>query len=52
MAIPRDVYQDFVLHNVSQSVIKHDISIFVKHKLANIRKERSLSADWPGEESI
>ena len=46
------VHQDLVLHNISQPVIEHDISIFLKHKLKIIREERSLPPDWPSEQSI
>jgi hypothetical protein len=46
------LHQDFVLHNISQSVIEHDISIFRKHKLRNTREERFLPPDWPSEQSV
>jgi hypothetical protein len=59
--IPKDIHQDFVLHKISQSIIQNNISIFIKHELANvkekhkltnIRKEYTLPADWPGEQII
>jgi NACHT domain len=46
------VHQDVVLHEVPRSVINHDISVFVKHELENIRNEQALSADWPSGENI
>ena len=46
------VHHDLVLHFVPQPVIEHDISIFLRHELAEIKKMRSLEEDWPGEERI
>jgi len=48
-AIPDTAHQDFVLHNISPSIIQHDISIFLHHKLENIRRENGFSEGWPGE---
>ncbi|PMD49976.1 WD40 repeat-like protein [Hyaloscypha bicolor E] len=50
--IPDKGYQDFVLHNISPSIIDHDITIFLEYNLKFIRSERSLDASWPGEEAI
>ncbi|KAL2817161.1 hypothetical protein BJX63DRAFT_419722 [Aspergillus granulosus] len=51
----RDVgtdHQDLILHEVSEPIVKHDISLFLKHKLATIRQERRLPPDWPGDENF
>jgi hypothetical protein len=50
--IPAAEHQDFVLHNISPSIIEHDISIFLKSELEAIRREHSLSSDWPGEHVV
>jgi hypothetical protein len=50
--IPEAEHEDCILHNISPSTVDHDISIFLKHKLRMIGKERSLGADWPGEDII
>ena len=50
--IPEAEHQDFVLHNISPSIIEHDISIFLKSELEAIRREHSLSSDWPGEHLV
>ncbi|ORY68637.1 uncharacterized protein BCR38DRAFT_482140 [Pseudomassariella vexata] len=50
-------FQDLVLHEVPEPVIKHDISAFFQHELANIRgnynktapKNVQLPPSWPGE---
>lgn len=42
-------YQDLILHDIPQPVIEHDISLFLKTKLATIREQRNLDFDWPGE---
>jgi len=44
--------QDFVLHNISPSIVNHDISIFLQYNLNLIACERSLGASWPGEQII
>ncbi|KAL7960016.1 hypothetical protein V8C34DRAFT_94543 [Trichoderma compactum] len=41
-------YQDLVLHHVSRADTERDISLFINHKLENIRKYRLLPQDWPG----
>jgi hypothetical protein len=41
-------HQDLVLHEIPKLVIEHDISLFLKHRLSEIRKVRSLPRDWPG----
>jgi hypothetical protein len=50
--IPDQEYQDFVLHNISPSIIDHDITIFLEHSLKLIGQERSLGPSWPGKEVI
>jgi hypothetical protein len=41
-------HEDFVLHEIPELVIEHDISLFLKHRLAAITTERSLPFGWPG----
>jgi hypothetical protein len=50
--IPDAEYQDLVLHNISPSIVNHDISIFLQYNLNFIAGERSLGAGWPGEQII
>ena len=50
--IPDAEHQVFVLHNISPSIVDHDIWIFLKHNFELLRHERSLDAGWPGEEII
>lgn len=45
-------HQDCILHNIAQSVIERDISIFIKDEFGNIRKKRHLPIEWPGEQRI
>jgi hypothetical protein len=42
-------YQDLILHEIPSPVIERDISLFLQHKLAKIRKQRDTCPDWPGE---
>ncbi|CZR68414.1 related to WD40-repeat protein (notchless protein) [Phialocephala subalpina] len=44
--------RDFVLHNISPSIINHDISIFLRYNLDFIAGERSLGPGWPGEQIV
>ncbi|KAA6414807.1 MAG: hypothetical protein FRX48_01557 [Lasallia pustulata] len=51
--IPETEHQDFVLHHISPSIVDHDITIFLKYNLGLIaQKKPSLSASWPGEETV
>lgn len=40
-------YEVLVLHEVPDSEIKSDISLFLQHRLAEIKAERSMPVDWP-----
>ncbi|KAL7795766.1 Pfs, NACHT and WD domain protein [Trichoderma ceciliae] len=53
-------YQDVILHEISEPVIKHDLSVFLKHELGKIRdkynktvqEHRQLDKDWPCQSSV
>jgi hypothetical protein len=45
-------YQDLVLHEVPKLTIERDIRLFLKHELDIIRKNHTLSADWPASHQI
>jgi hypothetical protein len=45
-------HQDLVLHEIPEPVIEHEISLFLKHRLAAIRTDRSLPVSWPGNSVI
>jgi hypothetical protein len=47
LRIARDDHKDFVLHNIPEEVIEHDITLFFNHQLVEIRTKRSLPPDWP-----
>lgn len=50
--IENEDYQDLGLHEIPKPEIKHDISLFLKDRFSQIRQERSLPSNWPGEENI
>jgi hypothetical protein len=52
LKIADDAHRDFVLQNISLEVIKHDISLFLGYRLREIRTERFLPTDWPGDEGF
>ncbi|OXV08940.1 hypothetical protein Egran_03297, partial [Elaphomyces granulatus] len=41
-----------VLHNISPSIVNHDVSIFLVHKLRLIGEQDPQDAGWPGAEVI
>jgi len=50
--IPDDVHRDFVLHQISESVVGRDISVFLRHEFDLIRVRRHLPKEWPAETSL
>lgn len=42
----KDNHKDLILHEVQEPVIKHDISLFLKHKLCQIKQDHSLPKGW------
>jgi len=50
--IPGAEHQDFVLHNISSSIINHDIAIFLEHNLRRTRTAFHLPSGWPSEQEI
>jgi hypothetical protein len=45
-------HTDLVLHEIPERVIEHDISLFLKQRLSEIRTDRSLPVGWPGDTAI
>lgn len=43
------VYRDVALHDIPEEVTEHDISLFLNYRLSEIRMDRSLPPNWPGE---
>ena len=43
-----DTHQSIILHQISDTVVEHDISLFLQDRFAKIRKSKNISADWPG----
>jgi hypothetical protein len=50
--IPDAEHQDVVLHNISRSIVDHDITLFLQHNLQLIAHERCLHAGWPDAETL
>jgi len=50
--LPAADHQDFVLHDISSSIVNDDIRTFLEKNLKNIAKKRFLAAGWPGDEII
>ncbi|KAF2631394.1 hypothetical protein BU25DRAFT_407050 [Macroventuria anomochaeta] len=45
-------HKDVVLHDISPSIVDHDVGLFLEHHLRVIAKECYQAADWPGAEVI
>jgi hypothetical protein len=49
--VPDAKHQDFVLHNISPSIVDRDISLFLGHSLGRLAMDRDLR-DWPSESDV
>ncbi|KAK6524243.1 hypothetical protein TWF694_005899 [Orbilia ellipsospora] len=47
-----DSTQNVALHDIQLDTIKHDISVFIRHKMVEIRNDRGFSETWPGDGTI
>jgi hypothetical protein len=45
-------YENFILHEVADGIIKHDIRIYLENQFDAMREERSLPHDWPSKDQI
>ena len=52
MQVAGTEHKDVVLHNISPSIVEHDIATFLKHHLRIIAEECDQTEDWPGAEMI
>jgi hypothetical protein len=50
--VPEAEHQDVVLHNISRSIVDHDITLFLEHNFQLIAHERCLRTGWPGAEIV
>ena len=50
--MPEAEHYDFVLHNISPTIVDHNIAIFLEYNLRLIAQERTLDSGWPSEEVI
>jgi hypothetical protein len=50
--IQKDERENFILHEISLSIVDRDISIFLRDSLGTTGKERALGDGWPSERSI
>ncbi|CAG8172316.1 unnamed protein product [Penicillium salamii] len=45
-------HEEIILHEIEESIIKHDIAAFFQEKLKGIRDYYGLEQFWPGEEAL
>lgn len=48
----KDQHIGLALHHISDSIVQHDLEIFLRFHLVEIRQLRGLSAGWPGDTNI
>lgn len=45
-------YQALALHEIPKEVTEYDIHLFLRDRLAKIKRDRRISQDWPGDDVI
>ncbi|RDW71669.1 hypothetical protein BP5796_07703 [Coleophoma crateriformis] len=50
--MPKVSYHNLMLHSIPEEVVEHDISIYLRHELDQIREYKGLGSDWPSEETV
>lgn len=50
--IAKNDYEELALHEISETAIEHDISLFLKHRLSKIKEDHSMPDDYPGDIDI
>ncbi|XTI87333.1 putative WD-repeat protein [Cenococcum geophilum] len=50
--IPKTEHQDFILHDISPSIVNEDIRVFVEYNFNIIRQLRGFALDWPDAKTI
>ncbi|KAL4867481.1 hypothetical protein BDV12DRAFT_186654 [Aspergillus spectabilis] len=45
-------YQDLALHNIPEEVTEHDIYLFLQNRFTEIKRDKSIFEDWPGDDII
>ncbi|KAJ0418292.1 hypothetical protein BJY00DRAFT_315023 [Aspergillus carlsbadensis] len=47
-----DAHHDLALHEIPEEEIREDITLFLQQRLHDIRQQRGLHPDWPGNENV
>ncbi|KAI9862929.1 MAG: hypothetical protein M1813_004102 [Trichoglossum hirsutum] len=50
--IPDTEHHDFILHDISRSIVDHDIRVFIEYHLKTVREKRMFDLGWPGGETV
>jgi hypothetical protein len=50
--ISREAHQDFILHDIEQSIVDHDLAVYYEDKLADIARRFGLSENLVSEHTI
>ncbi|KAK4097985.1 hypothetical protein N658DRAFT_432935, partial [Parathielavia hyrcaniae] len=50
--ISTDAHQDFILHDIKQSIVNHDLAVYYKHQLGQLARASRLDAAFFSDENI
>ncbi|KAI9771952.1 MAG: hypothetical protein M1839_002585 [Geoglossum umbratile] len=50
--VPDTEHHDFVLHDISRSIVDHDIRVFIEYHFGVIREKRMFDLEWPSRETV
>ncbi|KAI9760768.1 MAG: hypothetical protein M1840_002214 [Geoglossum simile] len=50
--IPDTEHHDFVLHDISHSIVDHDIRVFIQYRFGAIREKCMFDLEWPSGETV
>lgn len=50
--MPEIIHRDLALHDITRSIVEHDITVHLEHELLVIRRNHGLPPEWPGKEKM
>ncbi|KAN0087267.1 Quinonprotein alcohol dehydrogenase-like superfamily [Elaphomyces granulatus] len=50
--ISREAYQDIILHDIEQSIVDHDLTVYYKNKLVDIARRYGVGRDLQSDDNV
>jgi len=50
--ISREAHRDFILHDIEQSIVDHDLTVYYKNKLANIAQKHGVGRYLQSDDNV